>query len=66
MHDVLSLPDATSYENPLFKIAFLNDQNTLKIGGLALHMSGCHMSCLDYHFVKLDLVGSGFLNASSV
>ena len=31
-------------ENPLFKIAYLNDQNTLEI-------SGCHMSRLPFRAV---------------
>ena len=46
-------------ENPLFKIAFLNDQNTLEISPSDFWF----VTCLDYHFVQLDLVGSGFLKA---
>ena len=42
-------------ENPLFKIAFLNDQNTLEISLV--------VTCLDYHFVQSELVGSRFLKA---
>ena len=44
-------------ENPFFKIAFLNDQNTLEIKSFTFLV----VTCLDYHFVQSDLVGSGFL-----
>ena len=43
-------------ENPLFKIAFLNDQSTLEI-----RFTFLVVTCLDYHFVQSDLVGSGFM-----
>ena len=46
-------------ENPLFKIAFPNDQNTLVISPSQF----CFDTRLDYHFVQSDLVGSGFLKA---
>ena len=39
-------------ENPLFKIAFLNDQNTLDKSFTFLVVT-----CLDYHFLQSDLVG---------
>ena len=44
-------------ENPLFKIAFLNDQNTLEKNFLTF----LAVTCPDYHFMQSDLVGSGFL-----
>ena len=60
---IVVFPDHTHLlflsENPLFKIAFLSDQNTLEIS-LSHYLV---VTCLDYHFVQLDLVGSGFLKA---
>ena len=46
-------------ENPLFKIAFLNDQNTLEISPFTFLV----VICLDYHFVQSDLVVRAFLMA---
>ena len=40
----------------LFKIALLNNQNTCDKSFTFLVIT-----CLDYHFVQWDLVGSGFL-----
>ena len=46
--------------NPHFKIAFLNDQNTLEISPSHFLLSHVYR---DYHFMESDLVGSGFLKA---
>ena len=43
--------------NPLFKIAFLNDRNTLSNKSFTLLV----VTFLDYHFVQSDLLGSRFL-----
>ena len=51
---VLNFKLGNLMKTPLFKIAFLNDQNTLVISVV---------TSLDYHFVQLDLVGSVFLKA---
>ena len=44
-------------ENPFFKIAFLNDQNTLEKNFFTFLV----VLFLDNHFMQSDLVGSGFL-----
>ena len=46
--------------NTLFKIAFLNDQNTLESSTFLV------VTCPDYHFVQSDLVDSGFLKVYNV
>ena len=48
--------------NLRFKIAFLNDHNTLEIRPLHFLV----VKCLDYHFMQSDLIGSGFLKALTV
>ena len=51
---VLNFKLGNLMENPLFKIAFLNDQNTLEISPYFtyLHISGCHMSRLPFRAVE--------------
>ena len=44
-------------ENPFFKIALQNDQNTLEKDFFTFLV----VTCLDFHFMQSDLVGSGFL-----
>ena len=52
---VIKLPSLVNLmKTPLFKIAYLNDQNTFTFLGV---------TCLDYNFVQSDLVGSGFIKA---
>ena len=46
-------------KTPLFKIAFLNNQTHTCDNSFTFLI----VTCLDYHFVQSDLVGSGFLKA---